>query len=180
MGIGEWLSKNFAVLTALAAVAMVAVNMYLAFLKRQSDSVDSVTRIVKTSTDLLKPLEDRVNELERDNTKFKQLADRQSGQIDQLQTQNETQNYELRAIRADRNNLLQRVLNLQNENEHLKTQIDDLRPKVDALGGDNERQKILITRLEGELAEWRVSNGKSEDIDDRSSTSSGERSDQGC
>jgi len=179
--IGDWIAKNAASLMALAAIGTVLVNLLLAYLKRKNDSaeetskrIDAQAKIVSTSLTLLVPLEKRVNDLEKDNTKFKELADKQADQIAKVQDQNDFLSAKLRAIEADRNNLLQRVLNLQNENGQHRVLITQLQADLTAQADENARQRVTIARLETELDQLRDKNREDESIDDRSQSPNSE------
>jgi chromosome segregation ATPase len=62
--------------------------------------------LVKTANDLIAPLEKRLNELQSDNETRDKIIRHQSDSYDRLEAKYDQVLFELRAVRADRDNLL--------------------------------------------------------------------------
>ena len=138
----EFLEHNYPAIVALITALAALIGVLLQRRRDAADEivkrVDAATKIVAAATTLTVPLEKRINDLEKDSTILNRLVQEQSKSYDKLMTKYDQVLFELRAVRADRDNLLaERII--------YQKRIDDQALTI-------QKMECRVAELERELA----------------------------
>jgi len=143
----DFLAHNYVAIGAFVTALVALLGLYLQSRRDAADEMvnrmDAACKIVKAATDLNAPLEKRINDLEKDSEILKEIVRQQSKSYDSLITKYDQVLYELRAVRADRDNLLaERIIYQKRLDEQsliikgLESRVVDLERELAALRSD--------------------------------------------
>jgi len=127
--------------SAVAALITTAAN-------RSKFKAETESIFVKMARDLVEPLQIRLDEYQRDNGTLKEISRRQSDSYDRLEAKYDQVMYELRAVRADRDNLLAERIIYQKRIDDQAQTIKNLECRVAEL----EREQALLRSVKREDA----------------------------
>jgi predicted RNase H-like nuclease (RuvC/YqgF family) len=116
-----------------AVAALITTVANRAKIRAETESI-----FIKAAKDLVRPLQVRLDEYQRDNETLKEISRRQSDSYDRLEAKYDQVMYELRAVRADRDNLLaERII---------------YQKRIDAQAETIKCLELRVAELERELA----------------------------
>jgi chromosome segregation ATPase len=155
------LTSNTPLILALVAVATVVVNLASLFLQNRRDSSDYQTKRIEEAVkisaasssmarDLVEPLRSELADVRKDQSATKALVKSQLEQIDRLQENYDEQHAELRATKADRDNLLAQRLIWQKKVEMALQDGDVFAKRIQQLEIEIAQLKEEIRRLKSE------------------------------
>lgn len=122
-----------------ATAALITTLANRSRLRAETESI-----FIKAAKDLIEPLKSRLDEYQKDNETLKEISRRQSDSYDRLETKYDRIMYELRAVRADRDNLLAERIIYQKRIDDQATTISGLECRVAEL----ERELAVLQQKE--------------------------------
>lgn len=145
------LTSNTPLILALVAVATVVVNLVGLYLQSRRDSsdylskrIEEAAKISSVSSEMVQPLRTELAEVRKENTATKVLVSSQVDQIERMQASYDEQHAELRATKADRDNLLTQRIMWQKKVEMVLSERDGLQERIAEL-------ETKVAGLEAEL-----------------------------
>jgi len=145
------LTSNTPLILALVAVATVVVNLVGLYLQSRRDSsdylskrIEEAAKISHVSSEMVEPLRTELGEVRKENSATKILVRSQVDQIERMQSSYDEQHAELRATKADRDNLLTQRLMWQKKVEAVLAERDGLQERIAEL-------ETKVAGLEAEL-----------------------------
>lgn len=144
----DFILHNYLALGAFFTALAALLGLYL---QGKRDAADEVTKrisaasqIVKAAVDLTGPLDQRLLVLEKDNETLKEIVQQQSKSYDTLNAKYDQVQYELRAVRADRDNLLAEWIIFQKRIDGQDIIIKGLECRIRELEKDGETLKEIV------------------------------------
>lgn len=126
-----------------AVAALIATIANRSKLKAETESI-----FVKAAKDLIEPLQARLDQYQRDNEVLKDISRRQSDSYDRLEAKYDQVMYELRAVRANRDNLLAERIIYQKRVDEQAATIGRLECRVSEL----ERELSALQQASGDCS----------------------------
>jgi chromosome segregation ATPase len=138
----DFLSKNYAMVTALAAGLVALIGVYLQY---RRDKMDAADRVIKTSFDLNDKLTQRITDLESDVAALEKKVDQQNGEYRCLQDKYSGIADELGNVRADRDRLLAERVDFRKQIADQAKQIADQGARIAVLENELALLRTMST-----------------------------------